>query len=148
MTIDIQKLMQHLPHRYPFLLIDRVIKFNAEKLSLTAIKNVTINEPFFAGHFPDNPVMPGVLILEAIAQAAGIIILESDPTMTAKEYLFLFVGIDEARFKRMVVPGDQLQLDVAVVRHKKDLFVFEGTAAVDGELACSARIMTARRKKS
>lgn len=146
--IDIQKIIKHLPHRYPFLLVDRVIKFDPESLSLTAIKNVTINEPFFTGHFPEFPVMPGVLILEALAQAAGIIILESDPSITAEKYLFLFVGVDEVRFKRMVIPGDQLQLDVALVRHKKDLFKFEGVATVSGEVACSAQIMTARRKKS
>lgn len=148
MSKDIHQLMKHLPHRYPFLLIDRVLEFDSEKLSLVAIKNVTINEPFFIGHFPDYPVMPGVLILEALAQAAGVLIFELDPTISAKTHLFLLVGIDDVRFKRMVIPGDQLQLHVEMIKHKQDIYKFQGTATVNGELACSAKLMTARRLKS
>lgn len=148
MTVDIRQLMKHLPHRYPFLLVDRVVECDSEKLSLVAIKNVTINEPFFMGHFPDHPVMPGVLILEALAQAAGVLILEADPAMTAQEYLFLLVGFDDVRFKRMVIPGDQLHLHVELLRQKQDIYKFQVTATVDGEVACSAQLMTARRRKS
>ncbi len=141
--MDIQGILKYLPHRYPFLLIDRVLEFEMNK-SLVAIKNVTVNEPFFIGHFPGQPVMPGVLILEALAQASGIIILKSDPTLTHEENLFLLVGIDNARFKRMVVPGDQLRLDVELVRNKRDIYKFQGIATVDGEVACSAELMNAR----
>ena len=148
MLMDIQELLSHLPHRYPFLLIDKVLEFDADKLSLVAIKNVTINEPYFMGHFPGHPVMPGVLILETLAQASGVIILKADPTLTAKDNLFLLVGIDNVRFKRMVVPGDQLRLEVKVLRYKQDIFKFHGVASVDGEIACSAELMTARRSKS
>lgn len=148
MRIDIQELMHHLPHRYPFLLIDRVLDFNVGQSSLVAVKNVTINEPFFIGHFPDHPVMPGVLILEALAQASGVLILQSNPTITTKDYLFLLVGIDQVRFKRMVVPGDQLQLHVELVKQRQDIYKFHGTASVDGEIACSADLMTVRRPKS
>lgn len=144
--MDIQGILKYLPHRYPFLLIDRVLEFEMNK-SLVAIKNVTVNEPFFIGHFPGQPVMPGVLILEALAQASGIIILKSDPTLTHEENLFLLVGIDNARFKRMVVPGDQLRLDVELVRNKRDIYKFQGIATVDGEVACSAELMNARRPK-
>ncbi len=148
MLMDIQEILGHLPHRYPFLLIDRVLEYHEEKLSLVAIKNVTVNEPFFIGHFPDRPVMPGVLILEALAQASGIIILKSDPNITAKNSLFLLVAVDNVRFKRMVIPGDQLRLEVQVLRYKQDIFKFQCVASVDGEIACSAEIMTARRPKS
>jgi len=146
MSMDIQELLHHLPHRYPFLLIDRVLEFDKDK-SVIAIKNVTINEPFFTGHFPEQPVMPGVLILEALAQASGIIILKSDPTLTHKENLFLLVGVDNVRFKRMVTPGDQLRLQVELMRKKQDIYKFQGTATVDGEIVCTAELMTARRAK-
>lgn len=147
MTMDIQEILGYLPHRYPFLLVDRVIEFYEWK-SLVAIKNVTINEPFFTGHFPEQPVMPGVLILEALAQAAGIVILKSDPTLTKEANLFLLAGIDNVRFKRMVVPGDQLHLKVALIRHKREVFKFQCEAMVEGELACSAEITNVRRPKS
>jgi 3-hydroxyacyl-[acyl-carrier-protein] dehydratase len=114
---------------------------------VVAIKNVTINEPFFIGHFPEQPVMPGVLILEALAQAAGIIILKSDPSLKKEENTFLLAGIDNARFKRMVVPGDQLRLSVELVRHRQDIYKFNGVATVDGEVACTAELMNARRSK-
>ncbi len=147
MIMDIQEILSLLPHRYPFLLIDKVLEFQEWK-SLVAIKNVTVNEPFFTGHFPEQPVMPGVLILEALAQASGIIILKSDPTLSHKENLFLLVGVDNVRFKRMVVPGDQLQLSVELTRNKQNIFKFQGTATVNGELACTAELMNARRPKS
>ncbi len=146
MIMDIQEILSLLPHRYPFLLIDKVLEFQ-EWDSLVAIKNVTVNEPFFTGHFPDQPVMPGVLILEALAQASGIILLKSDPSSTYKESLFLLVGIDNVRFKRMVLPGDQLQLNVKLVRHKQEIYKFQGVATVGGELVCSAELMNARRPK-
>jgi 3-hydroxyacyl-[acyl-carrier-protein] dehydratase len=147
MIMEIQELLTYLPHRYPFLLIDRVVQFEHNK-SLVALKNVTINEPFFIGHFPDQPVMPGVLIIEALAQASGLIILKSDPTMTHKENLFLLVGIDNARFKRMVIPGDQLQLSVELIRQKQGIYKFRGIATVDSEVVCSVELMNARKAKN
>lgn len=146
MIMDIKEILALLPHRYPFLLIDRILEFQPFK-SLVAIKNVTMNEPFFTGHFPEEPVMPGVLILEALAQASGVIILKSDPTLTHQENLFLLVGVDKVRFKRMVIPGDQLQLNVELMRYKQDIYKFQGTATVGGELVCSAELMNARRPK-
>lgn len=146
MQMDIQEILSFLPHRYPFVLIDRVIEFHEWK-SLVAIKNVTINEPFFTGHFPGQPIMPGVLITEALAQAAGIVILKSDPTLTHEKNLFLLAGLDDVRFKRMVVPGDQLHLKVELVRQKREIYKFHCEAIVDGELACSAEITNVRRLK-
>ena len=146
--MDIQEIIRHLPHRYPFLLVDRVLEYRAETCSLVAIKNVTVNEPFFTGHFPEQPVMPGVLILESLAQASGVIIIRLDPTKTAKDHLFLLVGINDVRFKRMVVPGDQLRLEIKILRQKQDIYKFQGVASVDGEIACSAELMIARRPKS
>lgn len=146
MIMDIQEILSLLPHRYPFLLIDRVLEFEFGK-SLVAVKNVTFNEPFFIGHFPEQPVMPGVLILEALAQASGVIILKSDPTLSHKDHLFLLAGIDNVRFKRMVLPGDQLLLHVELERNRKDLYKFKGVATVGGDLVCSAELMTARRSK-
>ncbi len=145
MTMDIQDIMAYLPHRYPFLLIDRVLELDEK--SVLALKNVTVNEPFFTGHFPEQPVLPGVIILEALAQAAGIIILTSNPSLSHKDNLFLFVGVDNARFKRMVLPGDQLLLRVELVRAKQDLYKFQGTATVNGEVACVAELMQTRRRK-
>lgn len=144
--MDIHEILKFLPHRYPFLLIDRVLEFEVNH-SLVAIKNVTFNEPFFNGHFPDGPVMPGVLILEALAQAAGIIILKSDATITKENNLFLFAGVDKARFKRMVLPGDQLRLEVKLIKSKRELYKFQGVATVDGEIACITELLTARRPK-
>lgn len=144
--MDIQEILRLLPHRYPFLLIDRVISFEAHK-SLVGIKNVTVNEPFFIGHFPEQPVMPGVLMLEALAQASGIIILKSDPSITKEKNLFLFVGIDNARFKRIVQPGDQLQLQVELIKNKQDIYKFEAKASVNEEIACTAELIIARRPK-
>lgn len=150
MTMDIQQIINYLPHRYPFLLIDKVVDIQPGK-SLVAIKNVTINEPFFTGHFPDCPIMPGVLILEAMAQATGIL-TNTSPTLTEKDhdyrrYLHLFAGIDNARFKRMVIPGDQLRLSIELTRHKQGIWKFSGVATVDNEIACTADIITARKEK-
>ena len=138
-AMSVNEIMQYLPHRYPFLLLDRVLECKRGD-SITAIKNVSINEAFFQGHFPNTPVFPGVLILEALAQASGVLVL-SDPDMRpAHESLFLFVGIDNVRFKRPVVPGDQLQLKSRLVRLKHNLGIFEASAYVGDELAASAKL--------
>ncbi|MGB6976127.1 MAG: 3-hydroxyacyl-ACP dehydratase FabZ [Gammaproteobacteria bacterium] len=141
--MDINQVLKFLPHRYPFMLIDKIIKFEAGK-SLVAVKNVTFNEPFFTGHFPQQPVMPGVLILEALAQAGGVLYLKTTNTVPSKDNWFFLAGIDNARFKRIVQPGDQLQLEVEILREKHNLWKFKGIATVDGHLACSAEIMNAR----
>lgn len=141
-VITIQEILNCLPHRPPFLLIDRVIDLNPGK-TLTAIKNVTMNEPFFVGHFPEHPVMPGVLILEAMAQASSVLAARSlPPELQAKKLLFLFAGIDNARFKRMVIPGDQLKIDVEVIKVKSRMVKVQATASVEGEVACSAELMS------
>jgi 3-hydroxyacyl-[acyl-carrier-protein] dehydratase len=134
--------MQMLPHRYPFLLIDRVLDYSKGE-TLTAIKNVTINEPFFPGHFPTRPVMPGVLVVEAMAQACGILTHLSDETHATKDGIVLFVGIDKARFKRQVEPGDQLRFEVRIMRKMRGIWMYEGKAYVGDELACSAELMCA-----
>ncbi len=143
LPLDIRTLQQLLPHRYPFLLIDRVTAYEPEK-SLTAIKNVTINEPFFEGHFPGFPVMPGVLIIEALAQACGTLAILSRGGRNNNE-IYFFVGIDNARFKRQVVPGDQLVFEVEVITHKRDIGKFKAVAKVDGQVAAEAEIMCAKR---
>ncbi|MPV85218.1 3-hydroxyacyl-ACP dehydratase FabZ [Ostreibacterium oceani] len=143
---DVLEIMAYLPHRYPFLMLDKVVTFEKGK-SLTAIKNVTVNEPFFTGHFPQKPVMPGVMILEAMAQATGILGFKSE-NMTpeeAQQSLYYFVGIDKARFKQVVVPGDQLEIEVLFERSRRGIFSFTGTARVDGKVACVAEIMCTRR---
>lgn len=141
--VGINDILKYLPHRFPFLLVDRVIKFDGEK-HLTAIKNVTINEPFFTGHFPQRPVMPGVLILEALAQASGILIFQVLKEFPGPENWFYLAGIDDARFKRIVEPGDQLQLDIELLKVKAGIWKFKGVASVNGELACSAEILNAK----
>lgn len=142
--MDIHEVMKYLPHRHPFLLIDRVIEMK-EGESIVALKNVTINEPFFTGHFPNRPVMPGVLILEALAQAAGILAYKSTNTLPSEGVLYYFAGIDNARFRRVVEPGDQLRLEVKLLRAKREMWKLEGSAYVDGELVCSAELLSARR---
>ena len=141
--ININDIMLTLPHRYPFLLVDRVIACEPGK-SIVALKNVSVNEPHLTGHFPQAPIMPGVLMIEALAQAAGILIYKTLEALPSKDNWFFLAGVDEARFKRMVQPGDQLRLEVEVVKVRRDIWKFKGTATVDGELACSAEIMTAR----
>jgi 3-hydroxyacyl-[acyl-carrier-protein] dehydratase len=143
-VMDINEILKYLPHRYPFLLIDRVIDI-VEGKSIVAIKNVTINENFFVGHFPNRPVMPGVLILEALAQAAGVLAYKSTNTLPTDGVLYFLAGIDNARFRRIVEPGDQLRLEVKVLRGKRDMWKLEGSAHVAGELACSAEFLSARR---
>lgn len=138
--MSIHDILKYLPHRYPFLLVDRVLKCEIGK-SVLAIKNVSFNEPFFQGHFPDAPVMPGVLILEALAQASGLLALSNPEWRPDDESLYLFVGIDKARFKRQVGPGDQLTLDVRLKRHRQGYGVFEAVASVEGEVAASAELM-------
>ena len=136
--INYLEVQKYLPHRYPFLLVDKVVSYEINH-SLTAIKNVTFNEPYFMGHFPEVPVMPGVLIVEALAQASGILMYRSFDRIPSPSEgdLFYLAGIDEARFKRKVVPGDQLELYVEVIRHREGLWKFKGEARVNGELACS-----------
>lgn len=143
-SMDIYEVMKHLPHRYPFLLIDRVLDFTPGE-SLTAIKNVTVNEPFFTGHFPHRPVFPGVLMLEALAQATGILAFKTTEDLPSDESLYYFVGIDNARFKKPVEPGDQLLMEVTVVKRKRDLWKFAAKASVDGRVVCSAELMCARK---
>ncbi len=144
--MEAQEILKHLPHRFPFLLIDRVIEM-VEGESLVAIKNVTINEPFFTGHFPDRPIMPGVLILEALAQAAGVLAFKSTNTLPTDGILLYFAGIDNARFRRVVIPGDQLRLEVKLIRAKQEIWKLEGSAYVGQELACSAEFLSARKKE-
>ena len=136
-VLDIYEVLQHLPHRFPFLLVDRVTAFESGK-SLTAIKNVTINEPFFPGHFPNRPVMPGVLILEALAQATAILSFMTTETLPDDNSVYYFAGIDNARFRKPVEPGDQLSLEVELVRQRRNLWWFKGRAMVDGEVAAEA----------
>lgn len=142
--MDIHEILKYLPHRSPFLLIDRIIEIELGK-SIVALKNVTMNEPFFVGHFPELPVMPGVLILEALAQAAGVLAYKSTNTLPKDGTLYLFAGIDNARFRRVVEPGDQLRLEVKLLRAKKGIWKLEGAAYVDGELACAAELISAQR---
>ena len=141
--LDINEIRKYLPHRYPFLLIDKVVAVEKGQ-SLTAIKNVTANEPFFNGHFPIAPVMPGVLIVEALAQASGILIFQTIGRYPEYDELFYLAGINNTRFKRMVVPGDVLQLDIELLRKAHGLWKFKGTASVEGEVACTTEFMNIR----
>ncbi len=143
-TMDINKVLSLLPHRYPFLLIDRVLEFEKDT-RLLALKNVTYNEPFFNGHFPIRPVMPGVLIVEAMAQGTGLLAMESNPETVTDSTVYLFVGIDKARFRKPVEPGDQLLIEVEQQSIKRGIGVFSCTARVDGKVAASAEIMCTAR---
>jgi 3-hydroxyacyl-[acyl-carrier-protein] dehydratase len=140
--LDIDAILRQLPHRYPFLLVDRVLECIPGK-SIRALKNVTVNEPFFPGHFPNRPVMPGVMILEALAQAAGILAFQTAGVVPDDESRFYFVGIDRARFRRPVVPGDQLILHATLARALKGIWKFETQALVDGQEVASAEMMVA-----
>jgi len=142
LPIDVERIAAMLPHRYPFLLIDRVIEFEPGKRA-TAIKNVTINEPFFQGHFPRHPVMPGVLLIEAMAQAAGVLIKLTIPHDPDKPVVFYLVKVDNARFSRTVVPGDQLRLEVEQKRTMRNMSQFHGRAVVDGKVVAEADILCA-----
>ena len=142
--MDIHQILKKLPHRYPFLLVDRVLAVDPGK-SIKALKNVTINEPYFVGHFPHRPVMPGVLMIEALAQAAALLSFESLGLDPGDDIVVYFVGIDGARFKRPVEPGDQIILDVTLERMKAGIFKFQARASVGGELAVEAGLMCAVR---
>ena len=146
MNFEIDKIMELLPHRYPFLLVDRVTGYE-DGSSLTAIKNVTINEPFFQGHFPGEPIMPGVLILEAMAQATGLIAFTSliEPNGSS---LYMLVGIDKARFRGQVVPGDQLQLHITLKRNMRGIGMFACEARVDGDIVAEAEMMCSAQDRS
>lgn len=143
LIMDINEVMKYLPHRPPFLLVDGVLEIK-EGESLIAIKNVSMNEPFFVGHFPNHPVMPGVLIVEALAQASGILAYKSTNTLPSDGVLYLFAGIDNVRFRRVVLPGDQLHLHVKHLWQKRDIWKIESAAYVNGELACSADLLSAK----
>jgi 3-hydroxyacyl-[acyl-carrier-protein] dehydratase len=136
---DISKVMEFLPHRYPFLMVDRVIETHKGE-SLSALKNVSVNEPFFQGHFPGQPIMPGVLILEALAQATGLLAFSS-MIVDHEKKLYMLVGIDKARFRGQVVPGDQLILNVKLRRNMRGIGIFECTALVDGSVVVEAEMM-------
>ncbi len=138
MLLNIDDILDHLPHRYPFLLVDRVLEYEPET-SIRAMKNVTANEPHFMGHFPGAPVMPGVLIVEAMAQAGGILAFHSAPK--DQEYLVYFTGIDDVRFRRPVRPGDQLIFDLVCLRRRGHMWRFKAEARVDGQLVCSGTLM-------
>ena len=142
--MDIHHILKRLPHRYPFLLVDRVLEVE-EGVRIKALKNVSINEPFFGGHFPGRPVMPGVLMLEALAQAAALLAFKSMADGLGEDVVYYFVGIDGARFKRPVEPGDQLVLEVELLRAKSRIFKFKARASVDGQIACEAELMCTMR---
>lgn len=141
--IEVTEIMDMLPHRYPFLLVDRVVDFEEGKW-LKAIKNVSVNEPCFTGHFPNNPIFPGVLILEAMAQATGVLAIKSYGKLNENE-LYYFASIDGAKFKQPVVPGDQLEIEVHFIKEKRGITLFSGRATVNGKLACEAELKCARR---
>lgn len=143
-TLDIQKILEYLPHRYPFLLIDRIVSFTKNE-SVTAIKNVTHNEPFFQGHFPNRPVMPGVLILEAMAQASAILASMSMEVPASDKRIYYFAGVDKVRFKRPVEPGDQIMIDVLFERKIKAMWKCSAIARVDQEICCKAVLMFTHR---
>ena len=146
MSMTIDEIMQYLPHRYPFLLIDRVLEMEVSK-SITAIKNVSINEPFFPGHFPGSPVMPGVLILEAMAQAAALLSFKTENYAPEEIGIVYFAGIDGARFKKPVLPGDQLILKIDIVRRVRGIWKYSARAEVDGNLVAEAELMATLRDK-
>lgn len=137
-TLNIDDIMGFLPHRYPILLVDRILDFEPD-VSIRALKNVTVNEPHFTGHFPDHPVMPGVLIVEAMAQAGGILAFQSAPR--DQEFLVYFTGIDGVRFRKPVRPGDQLIFELTCLRRRGHMWRFKGEAFVDGELVCEGTLM-------
>ena len=144
--MDIHRILTKLPHRYPFLLVDRVLDIDLQAKTIRAIKNVTVNEPCFTGHFPKRPVFPGVLILEALAQSCALLSFETEGIALDDESVFYFVGIDGARFKRPVEPGDQLVLHAAMDRSRGGIYKFKCHADVDGEVAAEAEIMCTMRK--
>ena len=146
MEMDIQSVKEYLPQRYPFLFVDRVVELVPDNY-IVAYKNVSVNEPFFNGHFPEYPIMPGVLIIEAAAQAAGILGFKSQEKKPKDGYLYYFVGADNLRFKRPAVPGDRLILSSKVITNKKGIWKFDCKATVEGELVSEAVILCADRPK-
>lgn len=142
--MDIHEILAHLPHRYPMLLIDRILECEPGQ-RIVAIKNVSINEPFFVGHFPHHPVMPGVLIIEAMAQAAAVLSFRTLGTRPDENSVYYFVGIDAARFKRPVTAGDQLRLEVVLNRHARGIWKFSARALVDGVVTTEAELMCTQR---
>ena len=145
--MDIHKILEMLPHRYPFLLVDRVLDIEIiDGKRIRALKNVTFNEPFFTGHFPHRPVMPGVMMLEALAQAAALLSFETQGIKSDSNSVYYFVGIDNARFKRPVEPGDQLILDVTLERSKAGIYKFKALGLVDDEIAVEANLMCTMRR--
>ena len=143
-SMDIHQIFKHLPHRYPFLLIDRVIDYTVGE-SLTAIKNVSINEPFFQGHFPHRPIMPGVLIIEAMAQATGVLAFKTSEAQPDENSLYYLVGVDNARFKQPVEPGDQLLIDVKITRIRRGVWMYAATSKVDDKVVATADLMCMKR---
>jgi len=143
--MDIGEILKYLPHRYPMLLIDRVVEFHHGK-SLVALKNVSYNEPYFQGHFPNRPVMPAVIILEAMAQATGILVLRSVDKLPSEKSIYYFVGIDGARFRRPVVPGDQLRIEVNLLRSSRGVWKLRSEASVAGDVVASGDLMGAMRE--
>lgn len=143
--MNIQEVLEHLPHRFPFLLVDKVVDFEPGKY-LVAIKNVTVNEPFFPGHFPGRPVFPGVLIMEALAQATGLLAFKTQGTKPDGRSLYYFAGIDNCRFKQPVLPGDQLRLEVQVIKAKRGIWKFKAEAKVEDKLVAEAELMCAEQE--
>ena len=141
---DVLKIMEVLPHRYPFLLVDRILEIDIENMKIKALKNVTINEPFFIGHFPGNPVMPGVLIIEAMAQVGAYLMLKK---AGIEDGIVLFASIEEAKFRKPVVPGDQIIFEVEGINIKKSMGKIKAAAKVDGQIVCEAILMAAVKKK-
>ncbi len=146
--MNIYEILKCLPHRYPFLLVDRIIKIDKEEGYLEAIKNITMNEPQFTGHFPENPVMPGVLMIEALAQAGGIYAITTNPDITPDNAEIFFMSIDSVKFRKPVIPGDQLVLKINLLNKKRDIYKMSGKAYVDDKVACEAILMAMVRKKS
>jgi 3-hydroxyacyl-[acyl-carrier-protein] dehydratase len=144
--MDIHEILQHLPHRYPFLLIDRVLECEPGK-NIVALKNVTINEPFFPGHYPHHPVMPGVLIVEAMAQAAAILSFKTMGSLPSDDSVYYFVGIDDARFKRPVGPGDQVIFKVEIQSNRRGIWKYGAVAEVDGKVVAEGNLMATLRDK-
>ncbi|HPK32598.1 MAG: 3-hydroxyacyl-ACP dehydratase FabZ [Ottowia sp.] len=144
--MDIYKILDKLPHRYPFLLVDRVLDIDLAAKTIRAVKNVTVNEPCFTGHFPGRPIFPGVLMLEALAQSCALLSFETEGISLDDDSVFYFVGIDGARFKRPVQPGDQLMLHAAMDRVRAGIYKFNCRAEVEGDVACEAQIMCTMRK--
>ncbi len=138
--IGIQEIMDTLPHRYPFLLVDKIVEMEMGK-RIVGIKNVTMNEPFFQGHFPGRPIMPGVLIIEAMAQTGGVLALKSVPAEQVKNKVILFMSIDKAKFRKPVIPGDQLRFEIDVMRQRSNITSLKAQALVDGAVAAEAELM-------